>query len=75
VSRYGGQVIRDRSELFSVFDVPDSEHLEDVLEFHGDVVLQHHSVELVVGTEALGLQYPFTAEDLTALADALIAAD
>jgi hypothetical protein len=75
VSRYGGQVIRDRSELFSVFDVPDSEHLEDVLEFHGDVVLQHHGVELVVGTEGLGLQYPFTAEDLTALADALIAAD
>jgi hypothetical protein len=32
-------------------------------------------VEVVVGTEGLGLVYPFTAEDLTELADELLATD
>ncbi len=44
------------------------------LPFHGTVVLED-GLELVVGTEGLGFAYPFTVEDVTAMADELSAAD
>ncbi|WP_456598804.1 PGN_0703 family putative restriction endonuclease [Blastococcus sp. SYSU DS0616] len=75
VARYGGKVIKDPAELLAVFEVSDADHLEDLLQFHGNVVLDDHGIELQVGTEGFGLEFPFTAEDLTALADELIAKD
>jgi hypothetical protein len=75
VSRYGGQVVRDRGELLAVFDAPDGDYVGDLLEFHGEVVLDDRGIELQVGTEGFGLEFPFTADDLTDLAAELIAAD
>lgn len=75
VLRYAGDVVYDSAMLLTSFDVADESGLEDALDFHGTVVLYDDGVDLVIGTDGVGLSYPFRAIDLRELADELAEGD
>lgn len=76
VLRYSDQVVHNADELFAAFEIPaDVLELEGLLDFHGDIVLYEDVVDLVIGTEGTGLEYPFEISELYALADELQAGD
>ncbi|GEM_PF-4982890 len=75
VWRYAPDVVVDEESLLERFGVPDSVELEGALDFHGHIVLSDGAVDLVVGTEGSGLDYPFRAVELVRLADELAAGD
>ncbi len=72
VLRYAGDVVHDQIELLAAFSLDTPEDLEDVLyadhDFDGDVLVRDDGVELVVGQEGTGLNYPFTVTELRDLA-------
>ena len=79
VLRYADDVVHDEAGLRAVFDIERATDLEDVLctdhEFDGDVMVTDDGVELFVGRDSIGCQYPFTATELRALADELADAE
>ncbi|MBF4766626.1 hypothetical protein ISU10_02450 [Nocardioides agariphilus] len=75
VLRYADDLIYDQRSLLEAFGISDALGLEGALDFHGTVVLYDELVDLQIGTEGTGLEYPFRPVELQDLANELAEGD
>lgn len=80
ILRYSEDVFHDQQELLEFFGIDQINDLEEVLYeqelFDGDVQVEPQGIQLFIGKENLGLNYPFTRAELSeAIADLVAEAE